>query len=68
VLLARGWRGKAPAGVRVVEVEGLAAERLGLTEGAAALVRPDQYIAARWKAADAARVEAALNRAKGGQA
>ena len=68
VLLARGWQGKAPAGVRVVEVEGLAAERLGLTEGAAALVRPDQYIAARWKAADAARVEAALNRAKGGQA
>jgi len=68
VLLARGWQGKAPAGVRVVEVEGLAAERLGLTEGAAALVRPDQYIAARWKAADAAGVEAALHRAKGGKA
>jgi 3-(3-hydroxy-phenyl)propionate hydroxylase len=65
VLLARGWRGPAPAGLRLVEVEGLAAERLGLTEGAAALVRPDQYVAARWKAPDAAAVEAALHRAKG---
>ena len=66
VLLARGWRGAVPAGVRLVEVEGVAADRLGLTEAAAALVRPDQYVAARWKAADAAVVEAALVRAKGG--
>lgn len=65
VLLARGWRGEVPAGLRLVEVEGLAAERLGLTEGAAALVRPDQYVAARWKSADPAAVEAALLRAKG---
>ena len=51
-----------------MDVDGLAADRLGLRDGAAALVRPDQYVAARWKAADAAAVEAALNRAKGGNA
>jgi 3-(3-hydroxy-phenyl)propionate hydroxylase len=70
VLLARGWRGAVP-GVRLVEVgEGdrLAAERLGLAAGGAYLVRPDQYVAARWKQADAAAVEAALARAKGGSA
>ena len=42
----------APAGARLMELDGLAAERLGLTEGAAALVRPDQYVAARWKSGD----------------
>lgn len=66
VVLAYGWQGRVPSGVRLVEVDGLAADRLGLRDGAAALVRPDQYVAARWKAADAAVVEAALNRAKGG--
>ena len=64
-LLARGWRGALPEGVRLVEVEGLAAERLGLDAGAAVLARPDQYVAARWKAAGAAEVEAAVARAKG---
>ncbi len=68
VLLARGWKGAVPVGVRLVEVDGTAADRLGLPDGAAALVRPDQYVAARWKAADAAAVEAALTRAKGGKA
>jgi 3-(3-hydroxy-phenyl)propionate hydroxylase len=67
VLLAHGWRGAVPAGVRLVEVGGLAADRLSLTEGAACLVRPDQYVAARWKAADADAVMAALARAKGGK-
>ena len=50
-----------------MELDGLAAERLGLTEGAAALVRPDQYVAARWKSAEPAAVNAALARAKGGR-
>ena len=67
VLLARGWKGPAPAGARLMELDGLAAERLGLTEGAAALVRPDQYVAARWKSAEPAAVNAALARAKGGR-
>lgn len=66
VLLARGRRGEVPPGVRLVEVEGLAAERLGLDAGGAVLVRPDQYVAARWNAPDPAAIEAALVRAKGG--
>jgi 3-(3-hydroxy-phenyl)propionate hydroxylase len=68
VLLARGWRGAVPEGVRLVAVEGVAAERLGLAAGGACLVRPDQYVAARWKTAEAADVAAALARAKGGRA
>ena len=67
VLLARGWPHALPQGVRLVEIEGLAAERLALPPGAACLVRPDQYVAARWKAAGPADVEAALLRAKGGK-
>lgn len=66
-LLARDWDGPLPQGVRLVRVEGLAAERLALSPGAAVLVRPDHYVAARWKAATASDIEAALIRAKGGK-
>ncbi|MFT4014585.1 MAG: FAD-dependent oxidoreductase [Paracoccus sp. (in: a-proteobacteria)] len=66
-LLAIDWTGPVPPGVRLVPVEGLAAERLGLTPGAAVLVRPDHYVAARWKDATAEDVETALIRAKGGK-
>ena len=65
VLLARGWQGPVPEGLRLVEVEGSAAERHGLSAGAALLVRPDQYVAARWKTPTRAAVDAALRRAKG---
>lgn len=41
-------------------------ERFGLSDGGAYLIRPDQYVAARWKRPTAAKVEAALQRAKGG--
>lgn len=67
VLLARGWKGAAPAGLRLVEVgegDALAIDRLDLDEGAAYLVRPDQYVAARWKSARAEEVEAAYARAR----
>ncbi len=66
VLLAGNWRKEPPKDIRLVEVEGTAADRLGLSDGAAILVRPDQYVAARWKAPTAAGIEAALIRAKGG--
>lgn len=66
VLLAQDWTGPLPQGVRLLAVDGLAAQRLALTPGAAVLVRPDQYVAARWKSARAGDVEAALIRAKGG--
>lgn len=65
-LLAIGWDGPVPAGVRLVTLSGLAAARLDLAPGAAVLVRPDHYVAARWKAATAGDVEAALARATGG--
>jgi 3-(3-hydroxy-phenyl)propionate hydroxylase len=66
VLLARGWTGAVPDGVRLVAIDGVAADRLGLPEGGAVLVRPDQYVAARWKSPDSAAIAAALTRAKGG--
>lgn len=47
-LLANDWTALVPQGVRLIPVDGLAAERLGLVPGAAMLVRPDQYVAARW--------------------
>ncbi|KXF78000.1 FAD-dependent oxidoreductase [Paramesorhizobium deserti] len=68
VLLTRGRSGAVPGGIRVIAVDGLAAERLALPEGGACLVRPDQYVAARWKFPDAAKIEGALIRAKGGKA
>lgn len=66
-LIAMDWTGTLPQGVRLVTVEGPAAQRLALSPGAAILVRPDHYVAARWKAATAADIQAALCRAKGEQ-
>lgn len=45
--------------------EGLAAERYDAQQGATYLVRPDQVVAARWKAASAADIAAAHLRATG---
>lgn len=67
VLLSRDWTGSLPDGVRQVTVGGVAAERLGLPAGSAMLVRPDQYVAARWMNPTPADIEAALLRAKGGK-
>lgn len=65
VLLTCNWEGAIPSDVRVLPVSGQAARRLGLEPGSAALIRPDQYLAARWRSPDAAAIEAALRRAKG---
>jgi len=56
----------ARRGLDLVAIDGVAADRLGLPEGGAVLVRPDQYVAARWKFPDPAAIAAALTRAKGG--
>jgi 3-(3-hydroxy-phenyl)propionate hydroxylase len=45
------------------DVQGLAAQRYGAEDGAFYLIRPDQHVCARFKRADAARVERALKRA-----
>lgn len=52
----------------LLDVQGLAAQRLDARPGTSYLLRPDQHICARWRQADAASVRAALQRACGGVA
>jgi 3-(3-hydroxy-phenyl)propionate hydroxylase len=47
------------------DVRGLAAKRYGAADGAVYLIRPDQYVAARWRQPDCAAISAALRRAIG---
>jgi 3-(3-hydroxy-phenyl)propionate hydroxylase len=49
----------------VVDARGLVGERYDARPGTVYLIRPDQYVAARWRAFDAARVRAALARCIG---
>ena len=53
-----------PADVKtVVDENGLAARRYDAQAGTCYLIRPDQHVAARWRALDVARIEAAVARA-----
>ena len=71
VLLAEQWGGPVPEGVELVDIArvdgdlGILRQRYGLEAGSAYLLRPDQYVAARWRSPDRAQVEAALQRATG---
>jgi 3-(3-hydroxy-phenyl)propionate hydroxylase len=49
----------------VTDREGCLGKRYDAQTGTAYLIRPDQHIAARWRAFDAAAVAAAVNRATG---
>jgi 3-(3-hydroxy-phenyl)propionate hydroxylase len=49
----------------VLSADGLAAERYDARPGTCYLVRPDQYVAARWRRFDADKVGAALQRSLG---
>ncbi|HYH19657.1 MAG TPA: FAD-dependent oxidoreductase [Azospirillum sp.] len=49
----------------LVDVNGRFAERYDAKPGTVYLVRPDQHVAARWRAFDASKLNAALNRAIG---
>lgn len=54
-------KGQAPAGIRtLIDSKGRAAERYDLQPGTTYLARPDQHVAARWRALDAAKVRAAV--------
>lgn len=71
VLLANGWSDLLPGGVTLVDLAALgdaavtAIERFDLQPGSAYLIRPDHYIAARWRAGNGAMVAAALARSSG---
>ena len=57
-------RGHAPAGLKtLIDTDGCIAERYDLRPGTTYLVRPDQHVAARWRALDASKIKAALARA-----
>jgi 3-(3-hydroxy-phenyl)propionate hydroxylase len=64
VLLVFGGEAPAIEGVRrmVVPAEGLAAERWDAKPGTTYLLRPDQHVAARFRAPDPPRIRAALDR------
>jgi 3-(3-hydroxy-phenyl)propionate hydroxylase len=56
----------APAGVREIDdVDGLVARRYDARAGTVYLLRPDQHVAARWRAPQPAQLRAALARAQG---
>jgi 3-(3-hydroxy-phenyl)propionate hydroxylase len=58
--------GAAPVGMTTLhDRDGLIAQRLDARPGSAYLIRPDQHVAARWRAVDTDRLQAALQRATG---
>jgi 3-(3-hydroxy-phenyl)propionate hydroxylase len=62
----RAARGRVLAiGEDLTDPEGLLARRLDATPGAAYLVRPDQHLAARWRAPDAGSLARASDRLRG---
>ncbi|HMT82600.1 MAG TPA: FAD-dependent oxidoreductase [Ottowia sp.] len=59
-------RGQAPAGLKtLLDSKGRLSQRYDLKPGTTYLARPDQHVAARWRALDAAKVKAAVARATG---
>jgi 3-(3-hydroxy-phenyl)propionate hydroxylase len=73
VLLAHRWSGGDLPDGAVIDIAGksgadLVAERFDLTPGSACLVRPDQYVAARWRKPTLSSIAQARVRATGGSA
>ena len=64
-----GGRPSPPAGVKLtvigndlIDETGLFAQRFDATPGATYLLRPDQHLAARWRAFDSRKIGQALDR------
>lgn len=70
VLLTCDAEVRAVPGLVILDLAGaeVLLDRYDLEPGSACLVRPDQYVAARWRSPTAAKISAALSRAKGGVA
>ncbi|CAN0624411.1 3-(3-hydroxy-phenyl)propionate hydroxylase [Burkholderia multivorans] len=54
--------GQPGSAADVVDAEGLVAQRYDARPGTVYLIRPDQYVAARWREFDAEKIEAAIAR------
>jgi 3-(3-hydroxy-phenyl)propionate hydroxylase len=67
LLVANDWEGSAPDGVDVVRLgpQPIVQNRYDTAAGGAYLIRPDQYVAARWHNPNAETVQQALAKAKG---
>jgi 3-(3-hydroxy-phenyl)propionate hydroxylase len=63
VLIAPGEAGEPSGSTLLVDHQGLVQQRLDGRPGTAYLLRPDQHVAARWRAPTAVAVRAALRRA-----
>jgi 3-(3-hydroxy-phenyl)propionate hydroxylase len=69
VLLCDGLEARTPNGLEVLEVEsfgdpvGLVRSRYAMEPGSAYLIRPDQYVAARWRSPTEEQIRAAMQRA-----
>ncbi|MEH6471207.1 MAG: hypothetical protein V7752_08155, partial [Halopseudomonas sp.] len=56
--------GSAPEGIKTIQdIKGLLGSRYDARNGTCYLIRPDQHVAARWRALDGAKVSQALNTA-----
>ena len=70
-LLSRGFAGKPIDGVRTIDLDmigdpqKLIEARYDLRDGSAYLIRPDQYVAGRWRTPTDEAIERAVSRAKG---
>ena len=66
-VLSFGTTGTVPKAATLLSVdgEGLAWQRYDARPGTTYLIRPDRYVAARWRTFDPAAIETALNRAMG---
>jgi 3-(3-hydroxy-phenyl)propionate hydroxylase len=60
--IARGDQDATTRQQELVDVAGLAWQRYDAQSGAVYLIRPDQYVAARWREINDSRIEAALAR------
>jgi 3-(3-hydroxy-phenyl)propionate hydroxylase len=66
VIWVTAHAGDTPADrVALHDRDGLMAQRLDARPGSVYLIRPDQHVAARWRAFDTGRLQAALRRATG---